>query len=86
MSTAERYIEIKPSGSSASGLTRTWMVHNKRTGENCGSIRWHGAFRKYCFYPPEGFLYDASCLQAITDHLVHVNMERKEERRILKTP
>lgn len=81
MSTADTYIEIKPSGPSASGLTRTWMVHNKRTGENCGSIRWHGGFRKYVFYPPEGFLYDASCLQAIAAHLTQVTGEHRETKR-----
>lgn len=78
----EKYIEFIDAGTSKSGLTRIWNVHNKRSGENCGEIRWHGAFRKYCFYPTDGFLFDSDCLLLIAEKL---SSGTKEHMLIAKT-
>lgn len=79
MTTAEKYIRIKLLGETKSGLTNIWAVENVRTQERCGLIRWHGAFRKYCFFPTNDFLFDASCLQAIVDHLNEKNINKRKK-------
>lgn len=78
--TAEKYIEIRPAGASATGLTQIWNVVNTRTDDLCGQIRWWGGFRKYVFYPSDGFRYDASCLRMVADHLEQVNAERYHKK------
>lgn len=80
----KKYIDFTDGGTSPTGITRIWNVPNKRTGENCGQIRWHGAFRKYCFFPSDGFLFDSDCLYVIAAKLVEVNARRKEARRRAK--
>lgn len=80
MSTAEKYIRVEDNGTSASGLTKRWVVRNIRSGENCGEIRWHGPFRGYCFFPTDGFLFDASCLHAIAEHLEGVNSAKRKAK------
>lgn len=80
MSTAEKYIRIEEAGSSPTGKTFRWRVRNIRSDEICGVIKWHGAFRSYCFFPPDGFLYDHSCLQVIADFLVQVNAAQRTKK------
>lgn len=74
-----KWITIETKGFSPSGLTRIWGVLNTRTHQLCGQIRWHGAFRKYCFYPTDGFLFDSACLTLITLHLETVNAVHKRK-------
>lgn len=64
---AEKYTEFILCGGSKSGLTCIWKVINPYRNEKCGEVRWHGAFRKYCFYPTDGFLFDHNCLNIIAD-------------------
>lgn len=77
--TAEKYIKIEEAGTSPTGKTFRWRVRNTRTQEICGIVRWHGAFRAYCFFPADGFLFDASCLQAVTDHLNWANAAKRQK-------
>lgn len=78
--TVEKYIQIGAFGVSASGLTKVWVVRNKRSNEDCGRIRWCGAFRKYAFYPSEGFLFDADCLRFIADFIDNTMVWRKKNK------
>lgn len=80
----EKYIEFTDAGTSASGITRIWNVRNKRSGENCGTVRWHGAFRKYCFYPTQDFLFDADCLTLVAEKLVFATKEHMAIAKALK--
>jgi hypothetical protein len=67
MDTAKKYIrivEIAPKPK-----TKVWEVRNIRTNEVCGIIKWYGGFRKYAFFPTDGFFFDMNCLQAIAAHL-----------------
>ena len=45
-----------------------------------GFIKWFPAWRRYCFYPEEGVIFDASCLKAIIDFIEKLMEERKIER------
>ena len=61
----EKYITIKEVGTSATGKTLIWDVICK--GEHCGRIAWYGPFRKYCFIPQPGSLYDHDCMRLLAD-------------------
>lgn len=45
--------------------TLTWGV---LSGNVClGLVKWYAQWRKYCFFPYHGSLYDPSCLRDIAD-------------------
>jgi len=75
----EKYIQITLRGSSKSGLTCVWSVDNIHHQERCGEIKWHGAFRKYCFYPTDGFLFDSACMRKIADFLDEKNAAKRKK-------
>jgi len=76
MNTAEKYIRIEEIEPAAK--TKRWRVFNIRSAETCGIIKWYGGFRKYVFFPNDGFLFDHECLQMIADFLRQQNAQRKK--------
>lgn len=71
----KKYIRIIEQGASPTGKTKVWHVMNIHKDELCGVVRWHGAFRKYCFYPTSGFLFDWDCLRVVADFMEYVTKE-----------
>ena len=63
--------------SSDSGKTVIYDVFNADV--NLGEVRWHGPWRKYCFYPKDNRLFDRSCLMEIVGML-------DEQMKARKTP
>jgi hypothetical protein len=68
MSTAISYVTFllieRPEGRK----TDIWHVGPKEgEGWNLGEVKFHGAWRKYCFFPFENTLFDHACLRAIAD-------------------
>ncbi len=71
-------------GPSKSGKTSIWQVNNKVTGGWLGEIKWHGPWRKYCFFPLSGTLFEQFCLIDIAWFLDKATEDHKtllEERR-----
>lgn len=68
------------------------MVTNKEHGSHLGDIKWYGAWRKYAFFTqavmdhskPVQFVFEATCLQDITDMLNYLMQERKIEKQTEK--
>lgn len=68
--------------------TCNWFVINTRTNDICGEIKWHGAWRKYCFFPSDDTLYDSDCLRLIADFCSDRSKEhygKAKEKKISKT-
>lgn len=59
----EKYIEFQEKAPNKK--TRRWWVVNYRTQVIVGEVKWHGAWRKYCFFPEPNTLYDWDCLEMI---------------------
>lgn len=49
----------------ANRKTTTYEVRNLDKTILLGHIKWHGAWRKYCFFPQGDTIFDAICLQDI---------------------
>lgn len=82
MARIDKWIEIVEAGTSPTGITKRWLVLNKREGSKVGAIKWYGAFRAYCFFPEDDtLLYDSDCLRKIAEFLEKVNIERRSSRR-----
>lgn len=43
-----------------------------------GLIKWHGAWRKYCFFPSNDCLYDKNCMLDILNYIDLLMDERKK--------
>jgi len=54
--------------------TKIYFLCNSRNELiHLGKIKWHGAWRQYCFFPEEDTLFNSDCLNDITDFLNKLN-------------
>jgi hypothetical protein len=61
--------------------TNIWLIRKDSEyalAEHLGIIQWNGSWRKYCFFPDIGTLWDFSCLIEISAFLIRVNREHKQ--------
>lgn len=56
-----RFVDSVPTGK-----TKSWSV-SSTDGHYLGTVRFSGAWRKYCFFPKGDTQFDASCLREIAD-------------------
>lgn len=63
--------------------TKVFSVHSKVFGCEIGTVKWHPAWRKYCYIPiTEGTsIYDMDCLMTIANFLKDLNHKHKMERK-----
>lgn len=58
--------------------TKRWTIKSTQNGCKLGQIKWYAAWRKYCFLPEEGTVFDAKCLLEIVSF---IDTEMKEHRK-----
>lgn len=63
--------------------THKYVIFNCQSGDVLGEISWYGAFRKFCFIPESSIdiVWDEKCLQQLTNFLVNLNKNYREERK-----
>lgn len=76
----EKYLRFDSLGLSKSGLTKIWQLTDKHGGA-VGFVKWYGGFRKYCFDPLDGTIWDSDGLRFITDFLEEVNKRHRLENK-----
>jgi hypothetical protein len=60
------------------GKTKIWRITTKGNEHSwLGEIRWFGAWRKYCFYPDGGTIFDNKCMLEIINFISDRMAERK---------
>jgi hypothetical protein len=60
----------------ASRTTQTWSV---LSAASClGEVRWFSSWRRYCFFPNPGTVFDAACLGEITFFCASETDKQKE--------
>lgn len=62
------------------GKTKVWNVYDKNNLFTLAEIRWYGSWRKYCFYPQHGTIFDVKCLLEITNFITDRMNERKRPK------
>lgn len=64
--------------------TKRWFISPKPNGGCIGEIKWFPRWRKYCFFPWPGSVYEETCLREIAGFCVDRTKEHramnKEER------
>lgn len=60
------------------GLNKKTITQHVSSGiVGLGEIKWYAQWRRYCFFPFDQVLFDASCLKEIQDHLNEMMAARK---------
>lgn len=65
--------------------TNKYYVMTKGSRQAIGVIKWFAAWRKYCFYPVNGTLFDPGCLTDIAAFIQERMEERKKVRKLPKS-
>lgn len=65
------------------GKTKIWQVVTTYDGGGTalGTVRWHGPWRKYAFFPAVYTLFEPTCLRDIAAFIDKVMTERREARK-----
>ena len=64
------FLEKKPK-------TVVYAVVNIKYGNTLGIIKWHPAWRKYCFFAEGNTIYDVGCLDDIKNFIQNLMDKRK---------
>lgn len=72
------------SGTSGSGLTKIWSVMPIAENLVLGRVSWYAPWRRYCFFPIDGSLYDPSCLREIADFCEIETLNQKRNQTGIK--
>ena len=65
--------------------TSIWGCYNKKSGDSLGFVKWHGAWRQYCFFaggPPSYrmVILSRSCMDDIQDFINNLMKAREATR------
>jgi hypothetical protein len=60
--------------------TDIYLVWTKDGLYLLGTIRWYAPWRKYCFYPAAGTIFETQCLKDIVSFIDQLMDERKKKR------
>jgi hypothetical protein len=64
------WITFKLNERRVNAKTDTWGVWDIGETESLGEIRWYTPWRKYCFFPYTGTVFEQDCLNRIAEFLV----------------
>jgi len=77
-----KWIDIEEIETDAKRKTKIFEVITKaRLG--LGIVKWHSAWRKYCFFPAEGTIYEEDCMRDIANFMEHVTRIYKETTKVV---
>ncbi|HEC40677.1 hypothetical protein LCGC14_0223090 [marine sediment metagenome] len=71
------FLEKKPK-------TMVYAVVNIKFGNILGVIKWHSAWRKYCFFSEGNVIYDTICLNEISEFIKGLMDKRKLGKELIK--
>ena len=57
--------------------TQTWAVNSADSKFRLGEVRWYPAWRRYCYFPQGGTVYDPGCLTKIAEFCERETQARK---------
>lgn len=77
------YLVFDDFGRSRSGTTRVWIV-TSTSGSELGTIRWHGAWRQYTFWPAQATIFNPDCLDEISTFVRERTSIHRTERRLAR--
>ena len=61
--------------------TDLWAIRALDGSGDLGAVKWFGAWRKYCFFPCDGTLYEQDCLRDIATFCETATAEYRQRKR-----
>lgn len=58
--------------------TPIYHIISKHSNTEIGQVKWYGAWRKFCFFPEKGTIWDNKCIKDLLDFICNVNEKKKE--------
>jgi hypothetical protein len=62
--------------------TDTWEAWGIVSSFHLGQVRWHAPWRKYCFFPDSGKVFDESCLKSVAAFLEWETRKKRDGKRV----
>lgn len=62
--------------------TKVWAVRPRDGSPAIGEVKWHGPWRKYCFFPAADCLFEQVCLREIADFITTETAAHKAQSKI----
>lgn len=75
------YIEVRKAPQDPRRRTPTYVVTNKHSGADLGTIQWYGPWRQFCFFPLAVTVWSNGCLDDVKDA---ISKAMDESRRVKK--
>lgn len=69
MKKSYEYIQFEEIESPPTNKTKKFSCMNIKSGIELGMVRWHGAWRQYCYFPTIQAVYSEGCLKDICDFI-----------------
>lgn len=79
-----KWVTASWAGRTASGKTEIWTLGNTDNGSHLGHVRWHGPWRKYCFFPAPDCIFEEDCLHDIAHFIEQQTRSHREVGKLLK--
>lgn len=57
--------------------TKKFEVRSKTSDVLLGVIKWHGAWRQYCFFPEGETVFSVGCMECLNFFLTNLGHERR---------
>lgn len=78
----DSFVDLVYRGPSPSGKTKVFELSCQ--GQHLGVTKWYAPWRRFCFFPAGGVLFDAGCMQEIAAICIRetdAQKERQQKRR-----
>lgn len=56
--------------------TRIYSLHNRKSDDHLGDVKWNGPWRQFCFYPCGETIWSGGCLDDIRSLIGNLMRER----------
>jgi hypothetical protein len=76
--TESKWIKFEKEPVSVKRKTDIYQVWTKDGLYLLGDVRWYASWRKYCFYPCVGTVFETQCLGDIVTFINYLMAERKQ--------
>lgn len=63
--------------------TRIWEVWTIAEDVQLGEVRWYSPWRKYCFFPYGGTVWEQDCLRVLAEFIETQTREHKRRQHVL---
>lgn len=77
----KEWISFKINDRHAKRKTDSWEVWSLESATHLGTVRWWSPWRRYCFYPRAGTVWEQDCLRSIATFIENATAEQRKGRR-----